>query len=114
MEVKLQPIVYTTDTGRSAEWYSTVLGVAPAFESESWTAIPVGDATLGIHHVAKRPADTYLELSLVSNETLEAVIGRLATVGIEPVEGIKEQPFGRSFLIRDPDGAPVQINEHAR
>lgn len=111
--MRLQPIVYTSDTARSVAWYSKVIDAEPSYASEAWTAFEVGGATLGIHHVAERPTATYLEISLVSAEALEDVIARLATHDIEPAEGIREQPFGRSFLLRDPDGAPVQVNEHA-
>ena len=111
--MKLQPIVYTTDMDRAVAWYSAVLGSEPAYASETWTSISVGDATLGIHHVDARPEDAYLELSLVSDQPLESVVDRLESAGIEIAEPIREQPFGRSFLLRDPDGAPVQVNEHA-
>ena len=111
--MRLQPIVYTTDTTRSVDWYSKVLGVEPAYSSEAWTSIPAGDASLGIHHAEKRPPASYLAISLVSNERLEDVVARLAEVGIHPEAAIAQQPFGRSVLLRDPDGAPVQINEHA-
>jgi len=110
--MRLQPIIYTTNTSRSVEWYSTVLGVLPSYASDAWTAFAVGDASLGIHLVEQRPNEAYVEISLVSGEPLEEVIARLAEAGVEPEEEIKEQPFGRSFLLRDPDGAPVQINEH--
>ncbi|NND03381.1 MAG: hypothetical protein HKN91_11395 [Acidimicrobiia bacterium] len=111
--MQLQPIIYTTDTATAVDWYTKMLNAPAAYSSEAWTAIPVGDGTLGIHHVEARPKHTYVEISLVSKEPLEGVIARLDEVGIEPEEGIKEQPFGRSVLFRDPDGAPVQINEHA-
>ena len=110
--MKLQPIVYTTDMDRAVAWYTAVLDTAAAYTSDVWTAIAMGDATLGIHHVAERPDGSYLELSIVSPEPLESVIARLEAAGIDIAEGIIEQPFGRSFLLRDPDGAPVQVNEH--
>ncbi len=110
--MKLQPIVYTTNMAAAVEWYSTVLGVMPGYASEAWTSLSVGDAVLGIHVVETRPTNSYVEVSLVSLEPLEPVIARLAAKGIHPAKGIEAQPFGRSMLLRDPDGAPVQINEH--
>lgn len=111
--MRLQPIVYTADMDAAVNWYAKVLDVEPAFRSEMWTAIPAGDATLGIHHVSERADGSNVAISLIATEPLEAVIGRLATVGIDPAGPIEDQPFGRSVLLRDPDGAPVQVNEHA-
>lgn len=110
--MKLQPIVYTTRMAESVAWYSKVLDTEPGYSSEAWTSIPAGGATLGIHHVEERPANTYVELSLVTDGPLEEVVGRLESHGIEITEPIREQPFGRSLLLRDPDGAAVQVNEH--
>lgn len=53
-----------------------------------------------------------VELSLVATEPLEAVLERLGAAGIEPVRGISDEAFGRSVVLEDPDGTPVQVNEH--
>lgn len=112
--MRLQPIVYTEDMDASVAWYSKVLGVAPGFSSEVWTAFSVGDATLGIHHVAKRPEESNVGVSLIATDPLEDVVRDLEAAGVDPEGAIEDQPFGRSVLLRDPDGRPVQVNEHAR
>lgn len=110
--MRLQPIVYTADMEAAVRWYGAVLGIQASYRSEVWTSFAVGDATLGIHTVSE-PVDTSRgDLSLIATEPLEEVLERLARSGIEPAEGIVRQPFGRSFLLRDPDGSPVQVNEH--
>jgi catechol-2,3-dioxygenase len=48
----------------------------------------------------------------VTAEPLEAVLLRLADHGIEPQQGIQDETFGRSIVLHDPDGTPVQVNEH--
>jgi hypothetical protein len=40
------------------------------------------------------------------------VVGRLAGAGVAIERGITDETFGRSILLRDPDGTPLQINEH--
>ncbi len=110
--MRLQPIVYTTRMGQSVAWWSAVLGAEPAYQSEMWTSIPAGGATLGIHHVEETLDRGRVEISLVAEGSLEAAVERLLGAGIQPAEPIKEQPFGRSVLYLDPDGSPVQINEH--
>ena len=110
--MKLQPIVYVTDMERSVEWYGTVLGVQPAFRSPAWTALPVGDATLGLHIIENRPAESHAALSLVATEPLEEVVSRLETAGISSAKPICEEDFGRSLVVVDPDGTAIQVNEH--
>ena len=110
--MRLQPIVYTTDTAATATWYATVLGIEPAYQSDVWTSFDTEGATLGIHRVEAVPERGRVELSLVTAEPLEAVVLRLADHGIEPARGIADEAFGRSLLLEDPDGTPVQVNEH--
>ncbi|MDX1690091.1 MAG: VOC family protein [Acidimicrobiia bacterium] len=109
--MRLQPIVYTTDVARAVEWYAAVLGAEPAYSSDSWTSFDLGGATLGIHHVDGLPVRGRVELSLVA-DSLENVLERLNGHGIGAAGPIEGQPFGRSVVLHDPDGTPVQVNEH--
>ena len=111
--MKLQPIVYTADSAAAVEWYEKVLGKAPLFRSEMWSTFEFGEAYLAIHLVPETPDRGRVEVSLAAEEPLENIIARLADHGIAPEDGIQEQPFGRSFVVRDPDGSPIQINEHS-
>ncbi len=110
--MKLQPIVYTTDTSVAADWYGRVLGSEPTYQSDIWTSFGVGDATLGLHRVDEVPPEGRLALSLVADEPLETVADRLQAEGVAIERGIQDEAFGRSLVVRDPDGTPVQINEH--
>ena len=111
--MRLQPIVYTTDMDAAAAWYRAVLGADAAYVSDMWTAFPVGDATLGVHRVEEMADGSRVELSLVATEPLEEVVSRLETAGVAIERGIQDETFGRSILLRDPSGNPVQVNEHA-
>jgi catechol-2,3-dioxygenase len=111
--VRLQPIVYTTQTGPLADWYGTVLGTAPAYASDVWTTFGVGDASLAVHRVDELPPGGRIEMSLVATEPLEDLVARLDTAGVGIERGIQDETFGRSILLRDPDGNPVQVNEHS-
>lgn len=110
--MRLQPIVYTTDPAVAVDWYATVLGIKPSYQSDVWTSFETDGATLGIHRVDSLPDRGRVELSLVTAEPLEAVELRLADHGIEPSRGIADEAFGRSLLLEDPDGTPLQINQH--
>lgn len=110
--VSLQPIVYVTEMDRSISWYSTLLGTAPSFSSEHWSTFTLGDSTLALHDLDD-PADRgsvdrgSVELSLVVDDSLEALRGRTGWDA-----AIEDQPFGRSLVYEDPDGTPIQVNEH--
>jgi len=110
--MKLQPIIYTTDMARTVDWYGKVMGIAPSYSSDIWTSFAVDGATLGIHHAEGRATGSNVELSLIATEPLEDVMAKLVAGGIPVERGIEDETFGRSLLLRDPDGSPVQINEH--
>lgn len=110
--MKLQPIIYTADTEAAVNWYGTVLGSKPSYQSDMWTSFDLDSSTLGVHFIEALPERGRVELSLVTTEPLEAVLLRLADHAIEPTRGISEETFGRSIVLEDPDGTPVQVNEH--
>ena len=93
--MRLQPIIYTTDMPAAVAWYSTVLGSEPTYTSDMWSSFEVAGATLGVHRVETLPDRGRVELSLVATEALHDVLARVTAAGIE-----------------DPDGSPVQVNEH--
>ena len=50
-------------------------------------------------------------VSFVADEPLEAIAGRLREAGFPPDGDVVDQEWGRSLLVRAPDGAVVQIDE---
>lgn len=110
--MKLQPIIYTADTAAAVDWYGAVLGTKPTYQSDMWTSFEAEGATLGVHRVEGTLDRGRVELSLVTTEALEDVVARLSDHGIEATRGISDETFGRSIVLEDPDGTPVQINEH--
>ena len=90
-----------------------MLGREPFFRLEAWTSFAVGDAILGIHAADQAPERSRAEISLIVTEPLERVGERLTAAGTIPMSGIRGRPFGRSIRLRDPDGSPIQANEHA-
>lgn len=110
--MNLQPIIYTDNTEAAVEWYGLVIGSKPSYQSDMWTSFDIDGAALAVHRVESTPERGRVELSLVTTEPLEAVVLRLADHGIEPTRGIADEAFGRSLVLEDPDGTPVQINEH--
>ena len=113
--MRLMTIVYVSDMDRSVKFYRSVVPDAAVLsESPYWTGLDVGGSTLALHHADEPKTDQlWVELALVANAKLEQVIDDLGSAGISIEGGITDQPFGRSILIRDPDGLPIQINEHS-
>ena len=59
-----------------------------------------------------RPSPTdAIELCILIEEKLEVVAARLDAAGYAH-EQIVDENFGRSLRTTDPDGLPIQINEH--
>lgn len=110
--MRLQPIVYTTSMDRVVDWYAAVLGCNPVHRSDVWTSFSADGATLALHRVEELPEGSRVELSLVATESLEALVSRLTSSGIAIERGIQEETFGRSLLLRDPEGLAIQVNEH--
>lgn len=110
--MNVQTIVYTADMARAVEWYGAFLGTEPEYGSDAWTVFAVGDTRVGLHHTEELPERSRVAMSLVVEEALESFVGRLGEAGIDPVEGIQSQPFGRSVVFRDPEGLPIQVNQY--
>ena len=108
--MKLMPILHVSDVNRSLEFYSA-LGFATLLTGRSgnWAEMSLGDAILGLHHTDPVPPITgRIELCLLSQEPLEQLLERLQIE--RPF--IVDEAFGRSFVLHDPDGNAIQINEH--
>ncbi|MEM7275253.1 MAG: VOC family protein [Actinomycetota bacterium] len=105
--MQLQPIVYVTDIARSTRWWTTLLDREPTMTSDAWTSFDLGGGHLALHHSDNAGAGGgSVELSLVA-EDLEAVAAR-----VPPTRPIRDEPFGRSLQVTDPDGLVVQVNQH--
>lgn len=113
--MRLQPIVYVTDMFRAVEFYGKLGLSANAHGNPMWTSFDVGDGMLGLHHVDLLPdsAGGRVALSFVTVGPLETLVSHLQQEGITLVREITDETFGRSILVRDPDGLLIQINEHS-
>ena len=101
----LMPIVYVTDMERSLAFYES-LGFRPQSRSSHWSELRAGDGAVLALHLADA---TGIELALVADGRLEDVQERHADTLERP---IADEAFGRSLLLRDPDGRALQVNEH--
>jgi predicted lactoylglutathione lyase len=111
----LMPIVYVSDVKISTGFYQT-LGFEVIRDSRTgqWAELRLGDAMLSLHGASSLAGENSprIELCFVATEPLETVYQRIKRAGVKPIGNIVDEAFGRSFVVRDPDGLSIQINEH--
>lgn len=108
------PFIYVTDMERSLDWYRKVIPSARLVSSSPyWSELDVDGVTFALHGAAEIEQGGSAGVSFVADETLEDLIGRLGSVSITPLRGIRDEPFGRSLVLEDPDGFRFQVNEYA-
>jgi catechol 2,3-dioxygenase-like lactoylglutathione lyase family enzyme len=104
----LMPIVYVRDMEESVAFYEG-LGFDPQGRSPYWTELKAGDGAVLALHAADGDTAGRVELALVSDEPLERLAGAAPLA-----RGIADEAFGRSIVLRDPNGLEIQVNEHDR
>lgn len=106
------PIVYVSDMTRSLQFYQG-LGFTVHNEGQVWSELRLGEHRLALHTTHPLPTGALrIELAFASHMRLEELITQLEEAGIAIENEIADEAFGRSLLLRDPDGLPLQINEH--
>jgi catechol 2,3-dioxygenase-like lactoylglutathione lyase family enzyme len=110
--VRVQPIRYCADVEASTRFYRALgLDVGSATRTGGWVELPAAAGTLALHRAEAGAGEC--ELSFEADEPLEAVAARLTAAGYAPGP-IVDEAYGRSLRVADPDGVPVQVNEHDR
>ena len=101
----LMPIVYVKDMDASLAFYES-LGFDVEMSSPMWSRLRAGDgAALALHGEADGNAG-HIELAMDADD-----LGPLA--GRDDVaRGIADEAFGRSIVLRDPNGLAIQVNAH--
>ena len=108
------PILYVSDMSAALRFVRTLAPAATTVTaSPMWSQLDVDGAPLALH-AAEDPGAIagFAEIAFTAHEPLEEVAARLVDAGYELAKPIWDQAFGRSFQIRDPDGRPIQVNEH--
>lgn len=106
------PIVYVSDMDRALAFYRA-LGFQLHNEGRVWSELRLGKARLALHEADPEVLDRgRLELAMAAHIPLEDLLDRLAAAGVQPERAISDEAFGRSVLLLDPDGLPIQVNEH--
>lgn len=110
--MKVLPIRYCADIEASRRFYLALgLELGAATRPGGWVELPATAGDLALHR-AQGDAGR-CELAFEAEEPLEDVADRLRAAGYAPGP-ILDESFGRSMVVRDPDGVPVQVNENDR
>jgi len=116
--MKVRPIHFVPDLAAAVSFYEA-FGLDPQVRSRSghWIELGAAGGELGVHEAgaaADGEGREGLLLGFVADEALEAVERRLREAGFPPEGTIVDQEWGRSLLVRGPDGSIVQIDEPDR
>jgi catechol 2,3-dioxygenase-like lactoylglutathione lyase family enzyme len=102
-----------TDMERSLDWYRRLLPEALIVgSSEHWSELSFGEASLALHIARTVEPGSQVALALTAERPLEALAAELAERGIAVAREIRDEAFGRSMAVTDPDGLSIQINWH--
>lgn len=111
----LMPIVYVGDIDRSVRFFEQ-LGLRLALRSRTngWAEFDAAGAILALHisDPVPQPCRDRVELSFVATGPLRDLEARCRDHAIVIERPVTDEPFGRSMVVRDPDGLLIQINEH--
>jgi catechol 2,3-dioxygenase-like lactoylglutathione lyase family enzyme len=103
--VILMPIVYVKDMDASLAFYES-LGFQVEMRSPMWSRLRAGDgAALALHGEVDGNAGS-IELAMNADD-LEPLADR-----DDVARGIADEAFGRSIVLRDPNGLAIQVNAH--
>ena len=106
------PIVYVTEMARSVAFYEA-LGATVRHQGSMWSELRFGGVALALHLADSVRLDgQQMALAMVAQRPLEAIVIALQEAGVRLTNEIVDEAFGRSLTVYDPDGRPIQINEH--
>jgi hypothetical protein len=78
-----------------------------------WSELRFGEVALALHLANSVNDDgQQMALAMVAQRPLADIMTALQNAGVRLTTEIVDEAFGRSLTIYDPDGLPIQINEH--
>jgi catechol 2,3-dioxygenase-like lactoylglutathione lyase family enzyme len=116
--MRVRPIHFVPDLAEALRFYQA-LGLEPEARSRPghWIELTAAGGELGLHDAAIAADGEGREgfaLNFLADEPLEQVERRLLAAGFPPEGTIVDEEWGRSLLVRAPDGSIVQVDEQDR
>ena len=86
-------------------FYEAAMGIEGQPAGPSWVAFPLGDSRLALHRQLpddpQDPAPFRLDLLV---DDIDEALSKFKAAGAEVGRGIQDEAFGRSAILRDPEG----------
>jgi catechol 2,3-dioxygenase-like lactoylglutathione lyase family enzyme len=108
-------VVFVQNVDRSVQFFEALgLQMSLRSRSQGWAEFDVGGAILALHEADLETFtnEARIELCFVSEEPLYELEKHCRAQNIQVERSVTDESFGRSMVVRDPDGFLIQINEH--
>jgi catechol 2,3-dioxygenase-like lactoylglutathione lyase family enzyme len=113
-------VLTVRDIDRTLSFYQRALGMTPVSFGEGRRALAFGDQKLNLHQAGREfepkaevPTPGAIDLCLLTDEPLDAVVAHLRDVGVAielgPVAKTGARASLRSIYFRDPDGNLIEV-----
>lgn len=107
-------VYYVSDMTKSKDFYQTVIGLSPRFESDEWTEFDLGDGTALCLHARKDGQKPIPGGTLIVNvKEIQSKVNELKKEGVEFFRDISEvHPGAYSADFIDPAGNLISFYEN--
>ncbi len=102
---------YVSDIDRLRQFYEGALGAKPTIQDANWTAFELGGATFALHRQrsTEPPQDVgefHFEFQV---DDIDVALARFQSQGAQVARGVTDETYGRSAVLRDPDGREFRL-----
>ncbi len=110
-------IVYVNDAPAAARFYTDLLEITPDFQTPGYIAFRLGDGAElalwsgrfdGLTPAVPRTGEVCLALS-GGPDAIDRRFERWAAKGVRVVSEPRDEVFGRTFVVADPDGNLIRV-----
>jgi catechol 2,3-dioxygenase-like lactoylglutathione lyase family enzyme len=113
--MRVRPIHFVPDVDEAVRFYEALgLEVQARARTGHWIELGAAGGELAVHDAATaadRQGREGMFVSFIAEEPLEVLERRLRAAGFPPQGTVVDQAWGRSLVVRAPDGTVVQIDE---
>jgi predicted enzyme related to lactoylglutathione lyase len=111
-------LVYVTDVERSTKFYSELFDITPKMVTPRYVPFEIAPGVLfalwsGRSEAASPEVPRTSELGLnvpTSEISVDEVYAQWQQKGLTVIEPPHDEPFGRSFVVADPDGNLIRVS----
>ena len=109
-------LIYVSDIKHSTDFYKTIFNAEPVFASPRYVAFAAGDKAVfalwtgGTTPDKSAPRFSEIGIMLPSNQEVDNLFEEWKKIpGIDILQEPLTEIFGRTFLVKDPDGHVIRV-----